>query len=161
MNVMQPWVGDLTLMQQSVLISACRAPDGLGKEHVAKLLWRWLRRCFLLSAFDRRILFTPDEIGGGSFTGPVDDIDAASRRYLKLVDEVPHHAHLHLLHAAEILGYKHPEAAIRNWWLNFYYAGVRDMHMQPESEYDLDFRLGDVERQWRVHEAFPAEEGTR
>ncbi len=156
MNVLQPWVNELTLMQQSVLISACRAPDGIGKEYVSKLIWRWFRRCFLLSAFDQRILHTPDEAGGGPFTGPVDDVENVQRRYLKLVDEIPHHAHLHLLHAAEILGYKHPDAAIRSWWLQLYYAGVRDMHLQPESESDLDYRLGDTEYQWRAHEAFPA-----
>ena len=44
--VLQPWVLNLTYMQQSVLITSVRGPDGIRKDHVAKLLLRWLRRCF-------------------------------------------------------------------------------------------------------------------
>ena len=72
--VLQPWVLNLTYMQQSVLITSVRGPDGIRKDHVAKLLLRWLRRCFLVSAFDGRALTDPVEQGGGSFTGPSLDI---------------------------------------------------------------------------------------
>ena len=48
--VLQPWVGHLTLMQQSVLIAAVRGPDGIRKDHPVKLLCRYLRRSFMLSA---------------------------------------------------------------------------------------------------------------
>jgi len=40
-------------------------------------------------------------------------IDKALKEYLYSVDEVPHHFHLHLMHAAEILGYKHPDKLTR------------------------------------------------
>lgn len=67
---LQDWVMNLTIMQQSVLIAAVRGPDTIRKDHVAKLLLRWYRRCILLSAFDKRVITDPYEKVGGSFTGP-------------------------------------------------------------------------------------------
>src|SRR4051794_38938412 len=101
-SVLQKWVHDLSMMQQSVLIASVRGPDGIQKDHVAKVLCRWLRRSFLLSAFDGRALLHPDEPGGGSFTGPCKGagygtIDEAVDAYLKRVDELPHHFQLHLM----------------------------------------------------------------
>lgn len=69
-SVVQPWVSNLSFMQQTVVIELTRGPDGLTKYHMSKYLLRWFRRCFLLSALDKRILTTPYEEGGGSFTGP-------------------------------------------------------------------------------------------
>lgn len=160
-SVLQDWTNDITLMQQSVLIAAVRGPDGIRKDHSVKVLCRWLRRCFLLSAFDGRALTDPYEPGGGSFTGPcktddVEGIDHATVLYLKSIDELPHHFQLHLMHAAEILGYKHPDDDIRIWWLNFYLAIVKDAHLYPESEKQMDFRLGDKEDQWRSSEVVTA-----
>jgi len=43
-------------MQQSVLLTAVRGPDGLPKYHSSKYLLRWYRRCILLSAMDGRVL---------------------------------------------------------------------------------------------------------
>jgi hypothetical protein len=156
MCVLQEWVHDLTMMQQSVLISCVRAPDGLPKGHVAKYLWRWYRRCVLFSAFDKRVLTHADEDGGGSFTGPVEDIDGVEHDYLKGVDEVPHHAHLHLMHAAEIIGFKHPNLSVRSWWHEFYCKAVIDMHLHPETVEEMDFRLCDKREQWLKTEQFPA-----
>lgn len=164
-SVLQDWVHGLTLMQQSVLIASTRGPDGLHKEHPAKSLLRWLRRCYLLSAFDRRALGSPEEPGGGSFTGPIvplegespfDALDRVEEEYLRSVDEVPHHFHLHLMHAAEILGYKHPDFIVRAWWIMFYRRLVNDAHLYPESEAQMDKRLGDDEANWRAREEVTA-----
>lgn len=153
---MQPWTDDLSFMQQSVLISAIRAPDGLHKGHPAKVIWRWLRRCIVYSAFDHVLLKHPRTPGGGSFIGPVEDITKAVADYFYHVDSVPHHAHLHFMHAAEILGYKHPAEAIREWWHQVYLDAVNDMHLVPESEEEMDRRLGDDHEQWQATERYPA-----
>jgi hypothetical protein len=79
-----------------------------------------------------------------------DSVDEVASQYLRAVDEVPLHFHLHLVHAAEILGYKHADLEIRSWWMGFYLATVRDMHLQPESEADLDQRLGDHLAMWQM-----------
>lgn len=161
LSVLQVWVQQLTFMQQSVLITAVRGPDGLHKNHVSKQLLRWFRRCILYSAFEsarrRRpsTLDDPAAPGGGSFTGPVTGmtLDAAVEAYLQSLDEVPHHFQLHFMHAAEIVGYKHPTPTVRTWWLALYLQLVNNMHLEPESEAAMDKRLGDDERDWRSAES--------
>lgn len=154
LSVLQPWVMELPLMQQSVLITSCRGPDTLHKNHIAKVLCRWLRRCYLLFAFKGTVINDPYNPDGGSFTGPCVGmtIDEAVDAYLKCIDEIPHHFHLHLVHAAEILGYKHPNPNTREWWHDCYLRFVRDMHLMPESKQKMDRRLGDDEVTWREAE---------
>lgn len=191
-TVLQPWVSGLTLMQQTVLLTAIRGPDGVPKYGPAKMLLRWYRRCTLLSAMDQAVLIDPLCGGGGSFTGPsislmelqskaVDrakarfEKDAVTRwdlglteaildqmdedgweplmheivgQYLRELDAIPHHFQLHLLHATEIVGYKHPDRRIRAWWAQTYERLVHDMHLWPETEEQLDRRLGDNRDQW-------------
>lgn len=191
-TVLQPWVSELTLMQQTVLLTAIRGPDGLPKYGPTKQLLRWYRRCVLISAMDQCVLQDPLQPGGGSFTGPSIDLttlqnkaaDRARARddafppahyhmtleqaiddqldedgweplihevvghYLRELDAIPHHFQLHLLHAAEIVGYKHPDRRVRGWWLQTYERLVHDMHLWPETEEQLDRRLGDNRNQW-------------
>lgn len=172
--VTQDWVHELPLMQQTVMLTAVRGPDGLPKYHPTKWLLRWYRRCILLSALDKRVIPDPGEQNGGSFTGPSitepEDVRAwwegdgvpwqtfMDRRvadYLQSLDEVPHHFQLHLLHAVEIVGYKHPDDEIRDWWHRVYVRLVHDMHLFPETEDQLDDRLGDSRSGW-LRRADPA-----
>lgn len=158
-SVVQEWVARLPKMQQTVLLTAVRGPDGLPKYHATKYVLRWYRRCILLSALDGKVLTDPAEPNGGSFTGPsvpagdqVDDwrwqMDERVTEYLRALDEVPHHFQLHLMHAVEILGYKHPDPLTRDWWHGVYTRLVHDMHLWPETEEQLDQRLGDSRAGW-------------
>lgn len=160
-SVLQDWTNTLSFMMQSVLICATRGPDGIRKDHPVKVLIRFLRRSFLICAFDGKVRWSPYEEGGGSFTGPLNlqglgpsegHIDKFPEIYLRHVDELPHHFQLHLMHAAEILGYKHPDDDVRRFWLGFYRAIVNDAHLNPETEEQMDRRLGDNEASWRAAE---------
>ena len=72
--------------------------------------------------------------------------------YLRATDELPHHYQLHIMHAAEVLGYTHHLAEVRNWWHECYLRLAQDMHLIPESEAEMKERLGDSEDQWRARE---------
>lgn len=163
--VIQDWVQELPLMQQTVLLTAIRGPDGIAKYHPAKYLVRWFRRCVLFSAIDRRALATPFEHGGGSFTGPSFDVsvsligaipgwrwqdrmDEIVGTYLRSVDELPHHFQMHFMHAAEIVGYRHPDREIAEWWRETYFRLVNDLHLWPETEEQMNARLSDNEEGW-------------
>lgn len=159
-SVMQEWTQQLSMMQQTVLLTAIRGPDGLPKYGCVKMLLRWYRRCVVLSAMDGKVLGDPCDSNGGSFTGPslpevTEDWESPMSEilseYLRTLDAVPHHFQLHLMHAIEILGYKHPCERIRNWWHDAYRRLVRDMHLHPESEAQLDERLGDDRSGWLKH----------
>lgn len=151
-TVIQKWVCDLSFMQQSVLLTCIRGCDGLPKRHVSKFVLRWLRRCIMLSAFDGVALTDPHDQRGGNFTGPIPKNTVLSdlfQQYLDDVDGVPHHFHLHLMHAAEVIGYKHPDRLTRGEWKSFYEKLARDAHLHPETEQQLDYRLGDSQQQWQ------------
>lgn len=157
-SVLQDWVMDLPLMQQTVLLTATRAPDGLRKMHPVKTLCRWLRRCYLLSAFDKCVLTDPYDLRGGSFMGPcqvegVTSIDHAAQLYIDTGDEIPLHFHFHLQQAAEIIGYKHPNTETRLWWNQFYMRMTAFAHLNPESEEQMDRRLSDNKEKWLEREA--------
>jgi hypothetical protein len=157
-SVLQDWVMELSLMQQTVLLTATRAPDGLMKMHPVKTLCRWLRRRYLISAFDKCVLTDPDDPRGGSFMGPcktetVRDINHAAQLYIDTGDEIPLHFHFHLQQAAEILGFKHPDQNTRNWWHGFYFRMVAFGHLNPETEAQMDLRLSDNKATWMAREA--------
>ena len=160
--VLQDWVLELPFMQQTVLLTAIRGPDNTPKYGPVKMLIRWYRRCVLLSALDGCVLGDPCHCGGGSFTGPSfpaaecqggweNSMNDIVDEYLRHVDALPHHFHLHFMHAAEIVGYKHSDPRIQIWWLGLYDRLARDMHLRPELEADLDERLGDTRQGWIKH----------
>lgn len=158
-SVTQEWVQRLTMMQQTVLLTAIRGPDGLPKYGGVKMLLRWYRRCVLLSAIDGRVLDNPIDSNGGSFTGPSlegdDDLDPWGDRmmvhvnaYRRELDAIPHHFQMHFMHAVEIVGYKHHDEQIAMWWRQLYLRLVNDLHLHPETEEELDNRLGDTRAGW-------------
>lgn len=164
--VTQEWTHELPLMQQSVLLTVIRGPDGIPKYGSIKMLLRWYRRCILRSSFLGVAMTDPIEPDGGSFLGASlegdDGLDPWTDRmlvhvnqYLRELDGIPHHFHMHLMHGIEILGYKHPDAVVRHWWHCLYLRLANDAHLHPESETELDVRLGDSREGW-LHRADPA-----
>ena len=169
-SVLQSWVFDLSIMQQTVLIEIVRGPDGLTKYHVSKFLLRWYRRCLVTSAFEGRVLTNPWEGGGGSFTGPSISDDRAHEMFdeagnggdpnwekpmleilnevIRSADEMPHHFYRHMMHGFEIMGYKHPDERIRTFWHLCYRRLSMDMHLHMETAEELDVRLGDTREGW-------------
>lgn len=158
--VTQSWCHAIPFMQQTVLLTAVRGPDGIAKYHPCKYLLRWFRRCTLVSSLDGIVLTTPTQEAGGSFMGksfdpdPVyaghwdNQLDLLVGDYLKALDELPHHFQLHFMHAAEIVGYKHPDPLIRASWHSIYLRLAHDMHLWEETEEQMDARLGDDRAAW-------------
>lgn len=160
-SVTQDWVHNLTFMQQTVLIGAIRAPDNSPKYSPTKMLLRWYRRCVVRLALEGGAVITnPYDSRGGSFTGPTftycgvvtEDWERALDPFLDdffaTTDSIPIHFFTHFMHGVEILGYKHPDPRIRNWWHEFYIRMVHMLHLFPEPEEALDRRLGDSKQQW-------------
>lgn len=153
--VLQDWVTDLNYMQQTVLLSALRGPDGVTKFSPTKFILRWHRRCVLIPALDGCVLDSPFDPRGGSYTGPCpadvvgrhgdweSSMNGIVESCLKNIDAMPHHFHTHLMHAIQILGYKHSDDRIRRWWHKTYLKFVDDMHLHPETEQEMDERLND------------------
>lgn len=165
MDVTQKWMHSLPMMQQTVLLTAIRGPDGIGKYGPVKMLLRWFRRCVLVSAMDGEVLTNPLDPRGGSFTGPsispedsthwTESMNKHVAEYLKQQDELPFHFQMHFMHAIEILGYEHPDPAIRFWWFRVYVRLVNAMHLHIETREELNDRLSDSRSGW-LRRADPA-----
>lgn len=137
-SVLQPWVESLGLRHQGVLVSCVRGCDSEPKEDPTKLLARCLRAVVLVS-FDKK---------PSSFIESV-DADELQRRMTAVLrnhDHYPVHYLMHLLHGAEIIGYKHPDQHTARTWRMFYIKLAHCFHLFPEAEFDLNERLGAEEK---------------
>lgn len=150
--VTQPWTHEIPFMQQSVLLSALRNEDGVEKGHPAKALIRWFRRCVVLSAFDGRALTDPTEPGGGSYTGPVENIEAAADDFLRARDGMALHYYAHAMHAFQIIAVHHPDDEIAEFWGRVYTRMAHALHLWPEMANQMNARLGDNPEGWKARE---------
>jgi len=153
--VFPEWMFDLPFQQQSVLVLALRGPDNIRKHHPMKEIQRHYRGTVLKAARYGRLLEMGEPadsfMGLGAFSS-LSEWKRAIKEYLNTIDELPHHFHMHLMHGAEILGYKHPDPDIRSFWSFFYVTCCDDAHLpNPESEQEMDARLSDWNREFWGH----------
>lgn len=146
-GIQPEWAMALPIQMQSVLLLSTRGADGVAKHHASKGLIRMYRACVIKAAAARRMLVPGDDVhdtfmDARSLNSAVAFAKAVDE-YFSVVDELPFHYHLHLVHGAEILGYKHPDDRVRAMWHGFYLCAVDDMHLTPETESQLDARLND------------------
>lgn len=139
-SVLQDWVCDLPFMQQALLCVALRGPDGMSKNCAAKYILRFMRGVVLKPA-------DPDYSGNSdSFMWTDYELDDSWRisviDFYSDHDAYPHHFIMHLIHAAEVIGYQHPDSKIAAYWNDFYLKGCRSMHMNPETILQMDERIG-------------------
>jgi hypothetical protein len=137
-SIVQDWATELGLRHQGVLVSAVRGCDSITKEDPMKLLTRFYRACVLKA-------HVGDARKASSYMIWCDhghEFWAIAEPVLKSFDHYPVHFLLHFLHASEILGYKMPSNTVqKQWWLEFYRKLCRRMHINPETEVQLDERL--------------------
>jgi hypothetical protein len=135
-GVLRQWTTVLPLRHQGVLTTAIRGCDGAPKEDPSKSLSRMIRRAILNPADERETL------NGGGFFGfkadkLVDDVIA----FLHSLDQYPLHYVMHMCHASEVIGYKHPSEEFREFFAVVYRMMVYTFHLEPESESRMDHRL--------------------
>jgi hypothetical protein len=142
-SVLQDWVMELGLRHQGVLVSIVRGCDSEPRNSPTKALVRCLREVILNC-------HCGDAAKAATFIERVDD-DELERRMVavrKNLDHLPHHFVMHLIHAVEIVGYKHPSWKVRVLWLPFYTQLVAGLHLTIESEAELDARLNATEEEF-------------
>lgn len=133
-SVMQEWTFNLPLRHQGVLIAAVRGCDNTPKENSAKPIVRALRGAFLNPA-DEREMGLPSSFMTHSF----EEYQLAT--FLKDWDHYPMHFVQHLMHACQVIGYKHPNLATRINFSGAYYRMVNKLHLRAESVELMDLRL--------------------
>ena len=149
-GTIQPeWCRKLYYQQQSVLLLAARGPDGIAKRHPCKAVVIAYRGTVLKAAMYGRQLrwgeradsfMSLDRFANTALWA--DDISTFFDHY----DALPKHYLAHLMHGAQIVGYKHPDERFRDRWGAFYLELVDSLHLLPESEAQMDRRLCDWDR---------------
>jgi hypothetical protein len=135
-SILQDWVSELGLRQQGVLLTAVRGCDTAAKEGISKKLVR---------AFRAEILnaHVGDPKKSSTFIEPFEEeeIEEMAVEFCRDLDPYPLHYVLHLAHAAEVLGYYHPQMDTAAAWRTLYLTVCRKFHMNPETKEQLDARL--------------------
>jgi len=145
-SVQPEWCTALPLQQQSVLLLAARGPDGIAKDHPCKEIQRAYRGTVFLAAKYGRLLKFGEKADSFMSLNVFADPDgwaAAVKAFFHTVDSLPHHFVMHLMHGAQILGYKHPDNRFAERWRQFYCMACEDMHLTEETEEEMDRRLSD------------------
>ncbi len=129
------------------MLSALRGCDGIPKEDVSKKFTRKLRAVMFYPALVNVLDTEVDNYMKTVLTGA--DLD----QLVKHLDHYPMHWVMHFAHACEIVGYRHPDEAVAQFWLMVYTRLVREgLHLNPENIEQLDTRLGDAEEWYPLKE---------
>lgn len=127
-SVLQAWVQEIPLRAQGTLLTAVRGCDLTPKfplDSLERQLVGCLRNAFMVPADPREVGREP-----GSFFQTVIPIDFKP----STLGHYPWHWISHLIHAAEVVMYCHPEDHVRNSWGHIYLLFVESFHLNPETK---------------------------
>ena len=152
LSLFPEWLSTLTLQQQAVLMAATRGQDGDPKYTMLKEIMWALRACTMKAAHTGKEVEIGEHLGSFMSLRLFEDGDKWEKHIRKALDHEGDgsniHYYTHLMHAAEILGYKHPSSSYRRRWLVCYHLMVHKLHLFPETEQQMDERLNDFGREW-------------
>lgn len=146
-GILHSWVQGLGLRHQGALLTAVRGCDTAPKNDASKKLVRCFRETILRA-------HCGDPAKAATFIETVNQ-DVLVKRFedfRKDLDHYPHHYVAHLMHAIEIVGYKHPNPETRRPWHNMYLRLCKDLHVNPETENQLDARLNASETEFATQD---------
>lgn len=126
-SVVQPWVQGLQIKEQSVLLLSLRGCDTAAKEDPGKLVTRALRRVVLHNGHAKP--------GSFMYEGPL------SALHFVGADACPMHWYMHVVHAIEIVGYRHPIFDVSREFRRVYLEACVGLHLTPETLDEMDVRL--------------------
>jgi hypothetical protein len=138
-SILQPWVENLGLRHQGVLMSAMRGCDVAPRHDPSKLIQRLLRAAVLVphtGKYGNPKTYITIEPVENYWWGTANDFLRNWGHYSK-------HYVMHFIRATEIIGYHGPDElpVVAYRWKDFYMKSVNVFHLQPETKEQLDTRL--------------------
>ena len=140
-SVLQPWVMELPLREQGTLLTAVRGcdlvpkynDDGTPRDSMERRLTAWIRWAFMVPADEREI-----DIPGAFYQSrPPEPFKASALMHY------PGHWLTHVMHALEVIGYRHPSMQIAVAAHGLYIDFVDSMHLSEESKAKMIRRLSE------------------
>jgi hypothetical protein len=128
--VLLDWVKELSLKQQSVLLSSLRGPDNFHYPEIKKVT-KWIRATLQTNADPQKEYMQQEKL-------------PSPKELEKEIEFCTVHYATHLLQALEILGYNHPEKAVSVLAEGYYTHFISEIfHLNPETREQLNKRLED------------------
>lgn len=139
-SVLRTWVMELPLREQGTLLTAVRGcddePKVWTKTGVAyspgRRITAYIRWCFMNPADPREVDY---EEGAFFMSTPPDPFKPSDFGHL------PEHWYAHIMHALEVVAYRHPLDHVSNTAHRLYLLMVRNLHLEPESREQMIVRL--------------------
>lgn len=139
-SVLQDWVMELPLRMQGTLTTAVRGCDFEAKQWTStgvsyspgRRLTAFIRWCFMNPADEREV---DSQEGAFMMSSPPQFFKPSEFGHL------PQHWYSHVMHALEIIAYRHPIIKVRYHALLLYNKMVHNMHLNPETDTQMEKRL--------------------
>jgi hypothetical protein len=132
-SVLQDWVMELPFRHQGVLLAATRGCDLTPKlplDSPERHLTAYIRWCFMNPADEREV----DIPGAFMQSKPPKFRPSEFGHY-------PQHWYSHVMHALQVIGYKHPKVEVWQEAFSIYVMMVHSLHLNIESSDEMDERL--------------------
>ena len=121
--VLQPWVAQVGMKMQSIMISGLRAPD--AKTSGVKKCVRWMRGNCQVDADPAK----------QSYMQTVQMDDALINLAMDELEYLPCHYVHHFADSMAVMAYHHPDQAVRHWAYRIHFLVAEEIfHFQPETE---------------------------
>jgi hypothetical protein len=141
-SVLQEWVMNLPLREQGTLLTAVRGCDDEAKTWTAtgiayspgRRLTAFIRYCFMVPADIREV-----GIVEGAFFMPKPPSNFKPSEF----GHLPQHWYAHVMHALEVIAYRHPSLDIQNDAMILYMAMVHNLHLTIETREEMIERLSE------------------
>lgn len=118
LTVLQSWVSELSFKNQTLLLSAIRGPDGVGKSNKVKDVLKYYRAAVLKEA---------DVLSGFmSSERPTEEI---VDKFVKDIEEYPLHWVMHFYRATAIVAIYNNEQPM--FWQDLYVRLAKRLHLRP------------------------------
>lgn len=130
---------ELPLREQGVLLTAVRGCDLTPKfplDSLERRLVGAIRGNFMVPADPRELDREP-----GCFMASV--VPNAKAERFSALGHYPTHWLTHVMHACEVLGYRHPNQDVKTQWQLVYMAFCEMLHVRPEQFEDYVHRLSE------------------
>jgi hypothetical protein len=133
-SVLQPWVEEIPIRMQSTLLLGLRGPDTHIAPHL-KTITRWLRGVTFKPG-------NPANVKEFMTSEPEEIVDRGILQ--KELDFCTYHYWSHLLHALEVVAYRHPSTLVSRIAFDRFQAMCNLTHVPVESPDSFEHRLYEV-----------------
>ena len=138
-SVLRDWVMELPLREQGTLLTAIRGCDLTPKyplDSIERRLVAAVRYAVMVPADEREV---DSEPGCFMISKPpaVDEFKPSA------LGHYPQHWVAHIMHAMEVIGWRHPDADLRTDWRSLYRKMVHSLHLNEETFDQMHERLSE------------------